>query len=412
MSEELILRGKAPRFRLAILASHPIQYQAPLFRLLAKQSEIDLTVLFCSDWGLKEYTDKGFGQKFKWDINLLDGYQYKFLKNISFFPNMSTFWGLINPSIIKILNKKDFDAVWIHGWARFSDWISIITCILKGIPILLRGESNLLPKILLWKQIIKRIILGCLFKNVAAFLAIGKYNTEFYEFYGVPKEKIFLVPYTVDNDFFISKAEELLPKKDEIRKEYNVPIDLPLIMFSGKLIPQKKPMDLLKAFEILSKEIKAGLMFVGDGILRKELENYCSKNNLAHVYFMGFRNQTELPKFYAMSDVFVLPSSHEPWGLVVNEAMCFKLPVIVSDQVGASRDLVKEGVNGFVYAAGNVSALSSKLKILLYEKEKIKSFGQISKEIITEWSYNKGVLNIIEYLGATFCKISRSKVIV
>ena len=264
-----------------------------------------------------------------------------------------------------------------------------------GIPVLLRGESNLLPAVPLWKSFFKRLILKWLFKRVSVFLAIGKYNAEFYRFYGVPEEKIFLVPYTVNNDFFISKAKELLPKRIELRKKYNILEHIPLILFSGKLIDVKKTMDLLKAFEIVSKETRAALVFVGDGKLRKELENYTDKNDIKNVYFTGFRNQTELPEFYAIADVFVLPSVHEPWGLVVNEAMCFGLPVIVSDQVGAGGDLVKDGINGYIYPACNINELAKLLKKLISDKEKINQMGQASLNIITKWSYKEGVEGVL-----------------
>lgn len=386
------------KIKLAIFASHPIQYQVPFYRELAKEELIDLKVFFCSDKGLKEYKDKGFGKNVKWDILLLEGYNYEFLQNISPVPNSTGFWGLINPSMVEKIKKEKLDAIWIHGWNRFTDWLCMVIAFIRSVPVLLRGESNLLPEISSVKSILKRFILENLFKRITAFLAIGKYNTAFYKYYGVPEEKIFLVPYVVNNDFFISKANELLPRKSELKKKYNIPPHLPVILFSGKLIDVKKPIDLLMAQEQLSKEIEVGVVFVGDGNIRKYLEEYAIKNNLKHVYFMGFRNQTELPEFYSMADVFVLPSSFEPWGLVVNEAMCFSLPVIVSDQVGAGGDLIKEGVNGFVYPKGDISMLSEKLKVLLKDEKLRQSFGIRSKEIIEKWSYKKGVEGVIRSL--------------
>ena len=134
-----------PPYRLAILASHPIQYQTPLFRALAARSEIDLTVLFCSDWGLKPYRDDGFGQELKWNIPLLDGYRSEVLANKSPRPNLSHLGGLINPGIVRRLRRGYFDALWVHGWARATDWLAVLTAFASGIPVLLRGETNLLP---------------------------------------------------------------------------------------------------------------------------------------------------------------------------------------------------------------------------------------------------------------------------
>ena len=255
-------------------------------------------------------------------------------------------------------------------------------------------------------MLFKKIILSNLFKKISAFLAIGKYNTEFYLDLGVTKEKIFLVPYSVNNDYFMSKAKELTPQKKELREKYNIPIELPVILFSGKLIDVKRPIDLLKAYHRLSKEIQAYLIFVGDGILRDELENYVKRNQIKNVYFMGFRNQTELSEFYAMADVFVLPSIQEPWGLVVNEAMCFGLPVIVSDQVGANGDLVKHGINGYIYPCGSILMLADILRKLLTDKIERNKMSKASSEMIINWSYNEDLKGITKCIQSICCVTS------
>ena len=386
------------KYKLAILVSHPIQYQAPLYKLLSNEPDIDLTVLFCSDWGLKAYHDEQFGHNVKWDIPLLERYNYKFLKNISPFPNVSKFFGLINPEIIGELKKNNYDAIWIHGWNSFTNWLAMITAFKLNIPVLLRGETSLLQKSGFLKSMIKKLILKNLFKKISAFLSIGTYNAKFYEAYGVPEEKIFLVPYTVNNDFFISKANELIPKKDELKEKHNIPKGLPVILFSGKLIQNKRPLDLLKAYEIVSKEIDVALVYLGDGELRKEIESYIKNHNLKNVYLIGFKNQTELPEFYAMADVFVLPSKLEPWGLVVNEAMCFGLPVIVSDQVGAGGDLVEDGENGYIYPVGNIIELSERLKVLLGGKVLREKIVIAVLEIIKKWSYKEDINSVTKCL--------------
>lgn len=382
------------KFKIVILASHPIQYQAPFFKELSKEENIDLTVFFCSDFGLKEYKDEGFGKEFKWDIPLLEGFKYEFLQNISLFPSVARFLGLVNPDIIEKISKKEFNAIWIHGWANCTNWLAMLTAFFCGVPVLMRGESNLLNKQPLWKRAIKRILFAWLFKQISGFLAIGKYNKEFYKHYGVPEEKIHLVPYAINNKFFISKANELLFTKNEIRDKYEIPKDLPVVLFCGKLIKAKCPIDLLKAFEMLSKEVKSALIFVGDGTLRQSLESYANNNSINNVYFMGFKNQAELPEFYALSDVLVLPSEFEPWGLVVNEAMCFGLPVIVSDKVGAGGDLVKEGINGFVYPWGNINLLCEKLKFILKDKNPCADFKENSLDLVKSWSYLEEIIGL------------------
>ncbi len=392
------------KYKLLALLSHPIQYQAPFFKEISKCPEIDLKVLFYSSWGQDDYKDEGFEKVLKWDIPVLEGYKSEFLSNISPFPDVSTFWGMINPGIIKKIKDEKCDAIWIHGWNSFTNWLGMFTAFSYNVPVLLRAESNLLDEPVFPKKILKQIGLKSLFKKVSGFLSIGSYNSRFYKYYGVSKEKIFNVPYCVNNDFFISKAKELLPRKSELKKKIGLPADLPVILFSGKLIDAKCPMDLLKAYTKVFAKYKCALVYVGDGKLRKMLEEYARENNLEFVYFMGFRNQTELPEFYAMSDIFVLPSSSEPWGLVVNEAMCFGLPVIVSDKVGAGGDLVKEGVNGFIYPSCDVSMLTEKLNVLLSDRAFIQKMGKVSREIISKWSYREGVEGILHCLNSVVVK--------
>lgn len=386
------------KYRLAILASHPIQYQAPFYKELAKYSEIDLKVFYCSDLGLRSYKDKEFGKEIKWDIPLLDGYDSEFLQNISPIPDLSTFFGLINPGIITKLRREKYDAVLVHGWAVLTNLFISISSFYHRVPIILRSETNLLSKMPLWKKSFKYLVLRSLFKSVSAFLAIGTLNKEFYKSYGVPEEKIFLAPYTVNNEFFGLKAKELIPKKNLLKQELGIPLSIPVVLFSGKLVDRKCPMDLLRAFEVVIKDINAALVFVGEGLLRNNLENYTKEKGIKNVYFTGFKNQNEISNYYVIADVLVLPSSFEPWGLVVNEAMCFGLPIIVSDQVGAGADLVKDNVNGFVYECGNITMLTDKLRQLLTNNDLRQKMREASLKLVNRWSYKENIEGIISCL--------------
>ena len=441
------------KYKLAILTSHPIQYQTPLFQLLAKQPEIDLTVYFCWDFGVSEPThDSGFGKEIKWDISLLEGYKYKFLKNYSFKPS-SKFWGQINPRIIKelILGTSDVhningnfgtsdvqlkktNAILTYGWNSFSNWLAFLTAFLKKIPVFLHAENPLNQELLKpkWKIKIKKIVLGWLFKRISAFLYIGEENKKFYQYYGVPEDKLFFAPYAVDNKRFIEARKSLSKNRKLLRKELRIDEKDIVILFVGKLIYKKHPFDLLRAYELLnmgksdlpninvnvrrSDFQKFNLIFVGDGILRPELENYVKEYNLKNVHFTGFKNQTEIPKYYALSDILVLPSgAGETWGLVVNEAMCFGLPIIASDVVGCGPDLVKHSENGYIFPVGDIKALAKYLRDLIYGHsdsfvnsdkfvdsdyglEKRKKFGKKSFEIIQNYSYEKDVNSILKAL--------------
>jgi glycosyltransferase involved in cell wall biosynthesis len=399
LCQKSISSSGAP-YRLAVLASHPIQYQAPLFRALAAHPQIDLHVYFLSQRGLELYNDPGFGVSFSWDTPLLEGYRSSSLHNQS--PRLGPDWlmRLVNPRLISVVLQEQFDALWLHGWALASNWIGWAAAIPRGLPILLRSESNGMAEPKGIKGAVKRCALKAFFRRIVAFLAIGTSNANFYKSYGVSEEQIFWTPYAVDNGFFMDHAQRLDGQKRMLREKVGIPPDLPVILFCGKFLEKKRPFDLLRAFACLHDHAKTSLVFVGDGPLRADMERFIVEQQLIGIHLLGFRNQTELPACYAMADVLVLPSSSEPWGLVVNEAMCFGLPIIASDQVGAAVDLIQEGVNGFTYPVGNISILADCLQKVLADEETCQAMGRQSHAIISRWGIGEDVEGVVQALHA------------
>jgi len=648
--------------KIAVVITHPIYYYVPIFKKISK--DIDIEVFYFSTYGVKKSYDIEFGKEIKWDdtVGLLKGYKYKFLWN-PYSGRSTPSWKDFAPSIIKEIIFKNYDFYLAVNWNTITHWLAFVFLIIFNKKIIIRAESPYNQEILKskWKIFIKKIIFGkILFPKVHAFLYIGEENRKFYKFYGVPDEKLFSAPYAVDNERFQKEYEKLKDKKEELRKELGIEPDDVVILFVGKLIPKKRPMDLLKAYEtvirmmrmrantandnansnynpnndeineyieydtnnkIIEKElsyklngiffkihnilgrfakekqyadalenelkkadikyrrevfldvfgkksnipdfiiedkilleikrkptntkedyqqvkrylessnIKLGilvnfgleylkpkrilnskfkidkdnsryhlqnsnsfvdshnenhshhyslnshsfvdshygihLIFVGEGDLRQELEKYAETfinniinhntnneksyygNNSCHhspnshsfvdshygIHFVGFKNQTEISKYYAMSDIFVLPSDvGETWGLVVNEAMNFRLPVIVSDLVGCGSDLVKHGENGYIFKKGDTEELARYLEELInhnannanmceyseyiannenshyknhslnshsfvdshYGVKKRRQFGEKSFEIVKSYNYDKTVESILE----------------
>ncbi len=393
-----VVSEKFPRvqYRLLVLVSHVIQYQVPMLRTLAADPRLDLTVAFCSDWGRSAYRDEGFGREVRWDVQL-SGFRFEFLSNWSLRPNPSRFWGLVNPDIARRIWSREFDAIWVHGWSHATSLIAMGAAFATGVPVLLRGETNLLPVLPKWKALVKPAVLAPLFRKASAFLAIGQNNADFYRAHGVQEERIFLVPYAVDNDVFTAAAGAL-PWKPRLKRELGLPSDLPVVLFCGKLTPVKRPMDLLRAFEQVVHTRPATLLFVGDGVLRGELERYAAIRQIPNVYFAGFRNQAELPRYFGAGDTFVLPSGSEPWGLVVNEAMNFGIPIICSDQVGCAADLVRPGENGYIFPVGNIEALANALSATLSGDEGRAAMGRRSRTRIDSWSFLNDVEGVVAAL--------------
>lgn len=375
-------------FRLAHVITHPVQYQSPLLRRLAKQPEIDLTVFFLSDISLKVYKDAGFDKEIKWDTNLLDGYRHQFIPSTSHDRDFSFF----NPNIkvrylIQALNTEKWDAVWVHGYANIGLMTALLWCNFKKIPVFFRGDSSLTSS---FPKLFKNTFIRYLVRKSAALLWVSSDNKDYYKYYGAKESQLFFTPYAVDNAFF----QNTLPPKKEHK-------DKTVILFASKFIKRKNAPLLLQAFAQLDQKLqkKAELWFIGDGedktILLQLIEEHKLTDN---VKLLGFKNQSELPHYFAQCDLFVLPSEKEPYGLVINEVMNLAKPILTTNEVGAVRDLVEHDVNGWVVNANDLLALSTALAEAITYPERLSVMGQKSLEKINKWSYEEDVTGILEAL--------------
>lgn len=387
--------------KVGYLVSHPIQYQSPMLKYISEKLSVDLEVLFLSNMSVEGYRDTEFGFDVKWDTPLLNGFKYKFL-NIICFQKKITFLFPLCLGIYSELKKSQYDYLWVHGWGSLTNILAIISAKKLGVKVLIRGESNmLLPKGSRIKQISKSIFLNWLFKKISYFMAIGTLNKQFYEFYGVENEKIIMMPYAVDNQFFQSQSQNYKSKVSEFKKLNNINKDSKIILYASKLTKRKNSIDLLLAYEKLLNSFpsnKPYLFFVGSGEEHLKLSKIVSERRLNRVRLCGFKNQSQLPDYFEACDIFVLPSSAEPWGLVVNEVMNHSKPVLVSDEVGCGMDLVEDGVNGFIFKCGDIDDLSNKLMELLENNEKLACFSVNSLNKINSWSFEEDLSGLKEVL--------------
>ncbi len=341
------------RARLGIVVTHPIQYQAPLYRYLSARSSVEPVVFFLSDHGLAESRDPGFGRAVKYDVSLLGGYEHRIIPNRSPKPTVSTSWGVFNPALPAIIRSSHIDALLVHGYSHASHWLAYGTAVFARIPYLLRGESGLDGEAnRKGKLIAKHAIIRPLVRNASACLAIGQKNRAFYRSYGAPSEKIFFAPYSIDTDRFAAGGAVGRAGRASMLESLSMKPELPLVLFAAKLLPRKRPIDVVLAMDQLQH--LANLVVIGDGPLRAEMERLSASRPWMRV--LGFVNQGKIPEWYGAADLFVLPSFHEPWGLAVNEAMAAGAVPIVSAAVGCAPDLVTRDV-GWVYATGDIEAL-------------------------------------------------------
>jgi len=383
------------KYKLACLVSHPIQYQVPLFRKISQDPRFDLEVIYCSGKSTKSYLDQGFNREINWDIPLMGGYRHIFLPKLF----ESTRPGFFNPlsyGIYSILKKRNFDAIWIHGWSNWAQLSAIIIARLLGIKVLIRGESGIhLKKPTGIKRVFRFIVMAFLKKTIDGFLAIGTNNKDYYLAHGILPAKIFLVPYAVDNHFFLEQSQNLTGDSLKIREKLTDNIEVTVILFSSKLESRKRADFLINAFAKLcnQRDLKnlPILVIIGDGPERQRIEKKITKMNLGNIFLLGFKNQTELPMYYSMADIFVLPSKQEPWGLVVNEVMNTSCAVIVSDEVGCAKDLVDHGETGLVFRSDSEVELVNCLFELCSDISKRNKLALRAKERISKWSYQEGI---------------------
>lgn len=377
--------------RLAWLATHPIQYQTPLLRAIAQCPDIDLTAIFFSDFSTRGFVDPGFGRAITWDTPLLEGYRYEFLPGTGGeIRGIKTFQPRVG-GLAKRLNRQYFDAVLVQGWNHYGMIKAAWLAKHAGLKVLMRCEAtDHVASSTGLKRMLREAAVRFLLNHVDCCLAIGTRNRDFYLKRGFPAERIGYMPYCVDNDHFRSKARTA--DLGALRAQLTLEQGRPVILYASKFMARKFPDQLLEAYRQLP-EPRPYLVYVGDGEMRASMEDTVHKYQLKDVRFAGFRNQGELPAFYALADIFVLPSINETWGLVVNEAMNAGCAIITTDQVGSAADLVRSGENGFVIKACDVPALTNALASCLVQ-ERFRDMGERSLEIIQGWGIKENVAGL------------------
>lgn len=381
--------------KLAIITTHPIQYNAPLFRLLTERNQIDIKVFYTwSQSAAGEKYDPGFGQNIKWDIPLLEGYDYTFVENISNNPGSHHYKGINNPTLIKQIEDWGADALLVYGWS-FKSHLQCLRYFHKKIPVYFKGDSTLLDEKPGVKQLARRLFLQWVFYFVDVALYVGDANKKYFLKHGLKPSQLLFAPHAVDNDRF-QKKEESVWEAAALRNQLHIhPADT-VFLFAGKIEKKKNPILLLQVFLTLDRE-DVHLVMAGNGELEGELKALAAGNTRIH--FLPFQNQLMMPTLYQLCEVFVLPSSGpgETWGLAVNEAMAAGKAVLVSNACGVAEDLVEDGKNGYSFKRNDAEDLKEKILRLMDKKNDLSMMGAASSSMIKSWSFVKNA-EVIEYL--------------
>ena len=391
------------RYRILFVASHPVQYQAPLFRRMAKQSSLDLHVAYCTLRGAEAGHDPEFGASIQWDVPLLDGYSWTHVLNRG--SGAESFFGLFNPSLWKLIRSGNYDAVVSYvGYVRASFWVALAAAKLSNAAFIFGTDAvSLTPRDgPAWKSKVKKVLWPRLFRLADQVIAPSAGTRELMRTLNIPPDRVTLIPYVVDNDWWMQQSK--LVDRPAVRAGWGAAPDTLVILFCAKLQPWKRPLDLLRAFAKANLS-NAILVFAGAGPLLPQLESEAASLGVAYrVRFLGFLNQTQLPAVYTAADLLVLPSEFEPFGLVVNEAMCCGCAVAASDRCGAARELVAPVDSRLVFPCGDIAALVKILRDASADRLRLESTGRIGLAHIQTWSPER---NIDATTGAIHKAISR-----
>lgn len=383
------------RIRVGFINTHPIQYAAPLYRFINGSDDVEAVPIYLTDQSLRGAVDVQFGREVVWDVDLLGGTDPIFVPGYETRMIESGTFKMAVPGIMKVIRKGQLDALVIFGHVQFANHLATIAAKRMRLPVFYRGETHLGLDGTALKRLLRRTVMGNYYKLLDGFLAIGSLNHKFYRAMGVPERKIFDAPYAVDNQRMIAAADIGDNERAEVRASFGVRSDVPLILYASKLTTRKHPDDLLAAARKLRDEgLEFDLLFVGTGELEERLRARAVDFPGAAPLFGGFINQSELPRVMGAADIFVLPSENEPWGLIINEAMCAGLAIVTTHEVGSVPDLVFDGVNGRLFEAGEIDGLAEALRSLVADPVVARAMGDESRRIIGGWGYAEDLAGI------------------
>ena len=392
------------RYKVLIVCGHPVQYMSPLLRRMAQHPQLEVTTVYCRLRGAKAGVDPEFGAKIQWDIPLLDGYTWTEIPNKG--TDSEGFWGLYNPGLWKFVREGNFDAVFCHtGYIRASFWITYFASKLSRSAFLFGTDATTLTPLdrRIWKRPVKRFFWPLLYRLASQAIAPSTGTQELLRSLGIPEERISLIPYVVDNDWWQARSVEV--DRNAVRASWGATPETAVVLFCAKLQPWKRPLDLVQAFA-KAEVANALLLLAGEGPLKEDLQAETLRLGISdRVRFLGFVNQTQLPALYTAADVMVLPSEYDAFGVVVNEAMLCGCPVIASNSVGAGRDLIAPVNPSFIYPCGDVDRLSALLRLVVSDRPVLAKFRTAATERMKSWSPREHIAALVEAVQRSVSRI-------
>ena len=388
-------------FRLGVVFTHPTQHHGPLWRKLSQQPGLSLKVLYLSDEN-QGSGDSFLGEKAQaWDVDLLGGYSYEYLKDLSNKVPTKRTKTVISPALLNQIKAQNFDAIFMQSFVNYSYRITAALCKLRGIPLIMQNDASMMSDGRYSRaRLIAMAFLYPWMNNLADYwLSCGDHNEVHLRHYGVADHKIVRGCHPVDGDRFQKTIAAQPNDIQQIRQELCWDDNTLLYGFMGKYIERKNP------FEFIDGVVRAhrsnprirGVLF-GGGELENEINQRISELN-GEVINYGFVNQSKVPLYFAALDSFVVTSWIDPHPLVVSEAMVSGTPPILSDRCGnwGYSDTVRHHYNGLVYSCGSVDALAE--SILAMTDDAMRSrYSQNSQQVFSEQDINCEVGAFLEVI--------------
>jgi len=380
--------------RLAIITTHPIQYYAPIFKLLHERGNIRIMVFYTWGESSQKKHDPGFGKTIEWDVPLLEGYPYRWVRNTAGRPGSQRFNGIVTPDLCDLIENWHADAILVFGWA-WNGHLKAMRHFKGKVPVLFRGDSTLLNSQFSWKNLCKSFFLKWVYRHVDTALYVGSNNKAYFKRYGLKDDQLIFAPHAIDNNRFASdRSNEAFKLRAALVQEAS---DI-LVLYAGKFEMVKNVSLLVSAFIRLGKP-NVHLLLLGNGKQENELKELAKDHT--NVHFIDFQNQSVMPNIYQACDLLCLPSTSETWGMVINEAMACGKAILASDRVGCAADLVINQSNGFIFENGNLKDLQEKLNILTSSRKQLIRMGNNSLSMISSWSFE----NIVQTIENIFSQL-------
>lgn len=297
----------------------------------------------------------------------------------------------------KRLNRINPDILILGGYKYPAYWTALLWAKKNRKKIIIWSASNQTDH---KRNFLKEKLKSTLIKKCSAANVYGSRSKDYLIELGLKKEAIFIMGNTTDNLFYYDRTNDFRTKRNKLQKEYGFPARN--FLFIGRFSREKNIINLSKAYKKLTNQDNWGLILAGDGPQKDDIYNYIKEHNLSNVFLVDFQQKEDLPKFLAVSDILILPSISEPWGLVVNEAMAAGLPVLVSKKCGCYPDLIKEGVNGFSFDPLDDNELFNLMNNVIHDKYDLKRMGQVSLNIIEDYTPERAakvVLKTIDFVN-------------